>query len=45
MQRLEYEALIAEAQAFIKQAKTLRGSPARQQDEADPDLWTANGVE
>lgn len=32
MQRLEYEALIAEAQAFIKQAKTLRGSPARQQE-------------
>lgn len=32
MQRLEYEALIAEAQTFIEKAKTLRGSAARQQE-------------
>lgn len=32
MQRLEYEALIAEAQSFIEKAKSLRGSSARQQE-------------
>ncbi len=32
MQRLEYEALCAEARAFIEKAKTLRGTAARQQE-------------
>ena len=32
MQRLEYEALLDEAQAFIEKAKTLRGSAARRQE-------------
>jgi tetratricopeptide (TPR) repeat protein len=32
MQRLEYEAMIAEAQTFLKKAKTLRGSAAREQE-------------
>jgi tetratricopeptide (TPR) repeat protein len=32
MQRLEYEALIAEAQTLIERAKTLRGSAARQEE-------------
>jgi len=32
MQRLEYEALIGEAQSFIDRAKSLRGSAARQQE-------------
>ncbi len=32
MQRLEYDALISEAKAFLEQAQTLRGSAARQQE-------------